>query len=260
MQRVDGLEDLQTQLNQLKVNVGMPSYRSHPEYLQGDVGYGSTWDDQDNQYGYGGRGKGRYPQEYQDDQYRYGEREKGGYPQDEEAHPTDRTNMTTRGGPREFDTGYGTATDTGYGTATGTGLGTATDTQMGMIPEDKESYNKSPLPSTGSAGQYNGKASPKPSLTPRGGATPSQGRTPQRNTPTRSQNNTPGGTKGTPKNVSQSRNNTPGGTKGTAKTPSQSRNNTPGGAKANAKANSVSRRNSQDSLAVNGDETALADV
>ncbi|XP_021358873.1 paramyosin-like isoform X2 [Mizuhopecten yessoensis] len=252
--RVEGLEDLQTQLQQVKVNAGMPSYRGHPEYLQGDMGFGSAWDEQDNQYAYGGHNKGGY-QEDPGGQYGYTGRGKGGYPQDEETHRTDRTDMKTRGGTRDFDTGYGTATDRGYGTATGTGYGTATETQMGMIPEDKEYYNKSPVPSTGSAEQYNGNATPKQSRTPRSGVTPNPQS--QRNTPTRSLNNTPGGTKA--KTPSQSRTNTPGGTK--AKTPSQSRTNTPGGTSVKAKANSKSRRNSQESVLTEaGGGTGLADV
>ncbi|XP_060080757.1 paramyosin-like [Ylistrum balloti] len=226
--RIDGLEDLQTQIQQIKVNAGMPSYRGHPEYLQGDMGY--NWDDQDNQYGYGS--KGGY-QDHPSSQYGYAGRGKGGYAQDDENHPTDRSDMKTRGGTRDFDTGYGTATDNGYGTATGTGYGTATDTQMGMIPEDKESYNKSPVPSTGSAEQYNGKTTPKQSKTAQGGVSPTNGVNSnppsQRNTPNRSRNNTPGGTK--------------------AKTPSQSRTNTPGGTSVKGKTNNKSRRNSQDSTA-----------
>ncbi|XP_033753404.1 putative leucine-rich repeat-containing protein DDB_G0290503 isoform X3 [Pecten maximus] len=240
--RIEGLEDLQTQVQQIKVSAGMPSYRGHPEYLQGDMGY--SWDDQDNQYGYGNRGKVGY-QEDPGSQYGYASRGKGGYHQDEETHRTDRTDMKTRGGTRDFDTGYGTATDTGYGTATGTGYGTATDTQMGMIPEDKESYNKSPVPSTGSAELNNGNATPKQSRTPRGGVTPNPPsvRDPPsvRNTPTRSRNNTPGGTK--------------------SKTPTQSRTNTPGGTSVKAKANSKSRRNSQDSAVTEaGPGAGLAEV
>lgn len=172
---MEGLEDIQTQLSQLKVNTGMMSFRQQPDYQN------------DYEMGYGGGGGSNWedPQHYPQDQDQY---TRSSRLQPSEYESNRHSNTRTA---RDLDTGYGTATDGGYNTAN--------DTGMGMIAEDRESY-QTPTQQYSARDKNGNQGNSQPqsrnqSPNKTAGNTGSNRNTPQqtpKQTPRQSRNNSPG--------------------------------------------------------------------